>query len=107
MEIWIGDQHISLPFNVIVALICLFLIIRFRRQVVGDYKKWNDAHIVLPPSLVANRPASTIFSHGASGCIWSFVGASAMAVLALIVLDQLFARGAFLADVLTVLFWGQ
>lgn len=107
VEIWIGDQHISLPFNVIVALICLFLIARFRRQVLSDYKKWNDAHLVLPPSLGPYRPPATIVADGASGCAWSFVGALSMALLTLIVIDQLFARGAFFADVLTILFSGQ
>ena len=106
MDIWIGDQHILLPPHIILALVCLALIIRFRRQVVGDYKKWTDTQAIIPASLNPSPPPSVTMSKGMGGCLWSMGGAIVMFVLGLILVDLLFAKGAYLADVLTVLFGG-
>ena len=106
MEIWIGDQHILLPPHVILALICLVLIIRYRRQVAGDYRRWNATKAIIPPSLVASPPPLFTVMLGASGCLWSMGGGLVMTVLSLIFLDLLFAKGAYLSDVLRVLFGG-
>lgn len=106
VEIWIGDQHISLPVHVILALICLFFLARYQRQVVDDYRKWDATKAIIPPSLASSPPPLITVYRGVSGCLWSMGGGLVMAVLGLILLDLLFAKGAFLADVLRVLFGG-
>jgi len=107
MEIWIGDQHISLPVHVILALVCLFLLARYRRQVVGDYNKWEATKAIIPPGLAASPPPLITVYKGVSGCLWSMGGGVVMFMLVLITLDLAFAKGVFLADVLTVLFGGS
>lgn len=99
-----GDRIITLPNSVVLALVCMALLLRYRRQVLSDRKSWQDTRKPVQPSLTASASAFDVMVDGTSGCLWSFAGTGVMAVVALIGLDLLLTGGAFTSDILAVLF---
>ncbi|MBI3960181.1 MAG: hypothetical protein HY328_15320 [Chloroflexi bacterium] len=108
MEVTIGfgDRIITLPVSFLLALICLALFLRYRRQVLSDRGRWVATRTPVPPNLNATRSAFDVMWDGTSGCFWSLIGALAMFFVALIAVDLVLSGGAYSRDILFVLFNG-
>lgn len=100
----IGDQIVSLPTNLILAVLVVFLIFRLRRLAADDITAWKKTRDPVPPSLKESKSAFDVMYDGTAGCLWSMAEGLAIAVLFLIFLDLLIAQGAYSQDVLRVLF---
>lgn len=106
ISIALGDRVVSIPDSVLLAIVCLLLFLRYRRQVLADRGRWEATRRPVQPSLTASPSAFDVMYTGTSGCFWSLAGALVMFFIALIGLDFLLAEGAFTQDILYVLFNG-
>ncbi len=101
-----GDRVVAIPGSIFLAIVCLVLFLRYRRQVLADRGRWTATRNPVQPSLTASASAFDVMYNGSSGCFWSLIGALAMAFIALIGVDLVLFNGAYFRDVLYVLFNG-
>ncbi|HRJ44828.1 MAG: hypothetical protein KJZ86_20085 [Caldilineaceae bacterium] len=106
ISIAFGDRIVSIPDSIFLAILCLLLFLRYRRQVLADRGRWEATRRPVPPSLTAGPSAFDVMYTGSSGCFWSFAGALVMFFIAMFGLDLLLAEGAYTRDILYVLFSG-
>lgn len=102
----IGNEIVPVPLHLALAFLVVLLIFRYQRKAADEYKKWAGTRNPVAPNVKESKSPFDAMYDGTSGCLWSLGGRVVVAILWLVVLDLVFARGAFSSDVLTTLFAG-
>lgn len=100
----LNGQPIPITLNLVLAFLVVGLIFRYQRKAADEYTKWANTRNPIAPSLKESKSPYDAMYDGTSGCLWSLGERMVVAVLWLVVMDLVFAKGAFSADVLGVLF---
>ncbi len=103
----LNSQPIPITLNLVLAFLVIGLIFRYQRKAADEYKKWASTRNPIAPSLKESKSPYDAMYDGTSGCLWSLGERMVVALLWLVVVDLVFAKGAFSADVLQVLFSGN
>lgn len=100
----LNGQPIPITLNLVLAFFVVGLIFRYQRKAADEYEKWAGTRNPIAPSLEESKSPYDAMYDGTSGCIWSLGERLVIAVLWLVVVDLVFAQGAFSGDVLRILF---
>lgn len=102
-----GNGDIAVPLHLALAVLVILLTFRYQRKAADEYKKWAGTRNPVAASLKESKSPFDAMYDGTSGCLWSLGGRMVVTILWLVVLDLVFAQGAFSSDVLRILFAGN
>lgn len=100
----LNGEPIQITLNLVIAFFVVGLIFRYQRKAADEYGKWASTRNPVGPSLKESKSPYDAMYDGTSGCLWSLGERMVIAVLWLVVVDLVFAQGAYSGDILRVLF---
>lgn len=100
----LNGEPIQITLNLVIAFLVVGLIFRYQRKAADEYRKWASTRNPVAPSLKESKSPYDAMYDGTSGCLWSLGERMLVAVLWLVVVDLVFAQGAYSGDILRVLF---